>query len=139
MKAANTYLNFQGNTEEAFNFYKSVFGGEFTGLYRMSEAPGTEHMPEEEKNKIMNIGLPLGPHNVLMGTDMPESMGKLTFGNNTHICLATDSREETEKIFNGLAAGGTISMPLADMFWGSYHGALTDKFGVQWMIDYVNM
>lgn len=132
----NPYLNFAGNTEEAFNFYKSVLGGEFQMLQRFSDTPDGNKLPEETRNMIMHIALPIGG-NVLMGTDAPESMGfKVNFGNNSYLCICPENREEADRVFNGLAAGGTVSMPLQDMFWGAYWGSLTDKFGVQWMINY---
>jgi PhnB protein len=139
MARVNTYLNFPRNTEEAFNFYKSVFGGEFGrgGIARLGDIPEKEGMPEiakEDKNLIMHIELPIAGGHVLMGTDAPESMGfKLNFGNNIHINLELDSRAETKKLFDSLSVGGKITMDLQDMFWGSYYGTCTDKFGVQWM------
>lgn len=142
MAQINPYINFAGNTEEAFNFYKSVFGGEFAMLQRFGEAPGCGEMPEGkqisegDKEKIMHIALPIG-ENVLMATDMLESMGqKLEEGNNFSIAVGADSKEEADRIFNGLAEGGTVEMPLADAFWGAYFGMLKDKFGLRWMINY---
>ncbi|MEO6330344.1 MAG: VOC family protein [Ginsengibacter sp.] len=136
MATLNPYLNFNGNTEEAFNFYKSVFGGEFAMLQRFKDVPQAGDTPEGEKEKIMHIALPVGKVNMLMGTDTPESMGQLTFGNNLSLSLSTESEEETNKIFNALAAGGNITMPLDKMFWGAYFGMLTDKFGIHWMVNY---
>lgn len=131
----NPYLNFAGNTEEAFNFYKSVFGGEFLNVNRFGENPD-ENIPENLKDQIMHITLPIGD-SYLMGTDAPEEMGfKLNFGNNTYIMISPDSREQSKEIFDKLAEGGTIEMPLEDMFWGDYYGSLKDKYGVQWMINY---
>ncbi len=135
MNAVNPYLNFNGNTEDAFNFYKSVFGGEFITVMRFGDTPGCEDMPETEKNGIMHIALPMGS-SILMGTDIPKSMEQVTFGTNQSITIDTESREETERIFNALAKGGKIGMPLEDMFWGDYYGMLTDKFGIQWMLSY---
>jgi len=134
----NPYLNFNGNTEEAFNFYKSVFGGEFLAVMRFNDNPAAcGNIPEAEQNGIMHIALPIGNGTVLMGTDALESMGqKLTFGNNFYICLAPESKEEADKLFNGLSDGGKIETPLQDMFWGAYYGSFTDKFGVQWMVNY---
>lgn len=136
-----TYLNFPRNTQEAFNFYKSVFGGEFggEGVAHFGDAPAAEGMPpmaEADKNLIMHIQLAtLGDH-VLMGTDAPESMGfTVNFGNNVHINLEPDTKVETKKLFDALSAGGTITMDLQDMFWGAYYGSCTDKFGVQWMFN----
>jgi len=137
MATLNPYLNFMGNTEEAFNFYKSVFGGEFTMVQRMKETPDGDKLPANEKELIMHVSLPIGKGNILMGTDMLESMGhKMNQGNNISLSLSTDSEEETEKLFNALAAGGTIGMPLEKMFWGAYFGMCSDKFGIQWMVNY---
>lgn len=135
MSSLNPYLNFNGNTEEAFNHYKSVFGGEFAMLMRFGETPGCEDMPETEKDGIMHIALPFGS-NVIMGTDVPKSMEQVTFGSNMSISISVDSREDADKFFNGLSAGGKATMPMGDMFWGDYYGMLTDKFDVQWMISY---
>ncbi len=139
MARINPYLNFNGNTEEAFNFYKSVFGGEFATVMRFGETPGCDEMPiaEGDKNKIMHIALPIGEDNVLMATDALESMGQtLSEGNNFSISISTDSREETDRVFNALADGGKIEMPLGDTFWGAYFGMFQDKFGIRWMINY---
>lgn len=137
MAAINPYLNFNGNTEEAFNFYKSVFGGEFLAVMRFKDNAECGQMAESDKERIMHIALPIGNGNVLMATDSLESMGqKLTVGNNFYICLSPESKEEAERLFNGLSAGGKIEMPLQDMFWGAYYGSFADKFGVQWMVNY---
>lgn len=137
MATINPYLNFQGNTEDAFNFYKSVFGGEFLTIQRFKDTPEADRVAENEKNKIMHVALPIGKGNVLMGTDALESMGhKLTIGNNFHISISPESEEETNKLFNSLSAGGKVSVPLAKMFWGAYFGMFTDKFGVSWMVNY---
>jgi PhnB protein len=137
MITVNPYLNFNGNTEDAFNFYKSVFGGEFIGLQRFKETPYAEQMPEKDRNKIMHVALPLGQGNILMGTDILESMGQtLSVGNNISLTINPESEAEAEKYFNSLAAGGTINMPLEKAFWGAYFGMLTDKFGIQWMVNY---
>jgi PhnB protein len=137
MATMSPYLNFNGNTEEAFNFYKSVFGGEFLAVMRFKDNPECGNVAESDQNKIMHIALPIGNGNALMATDALESMGqKLTFGNNFYICLAPESKEEADKLFNGLSDGGKIEMPLQDMFWGAYYGSFTDKFGVQWMLNY---
>ncbi|MFI5156103.1 MAG: VOC family protein, partial [Chitinophagales bacterium] len=139
MASVTTYLNFPRNTEAAFNFYKSVFGGEFggMGIARFGDIPPSDGMPpiaEADKNLIMHIELPITGGHILMGTDAPESMGfTVNFGNNVHINLAPDTRAETKKLFEALSAGGKITMELADMFWGAYYGSCTDKFGVQWM------
>jgi PhnB protein len=141
MARTSTYLNFSRNTEEAFNFYKSVFGGEFRpgGLARLGDIPQGEGMPpiaEEDKNLIMHIELIITGGHVLMGTDAPESMGfSLNFGNNVHINLEPDTRKETKKLFDALSEGGKVTTELQDMFWGDYYGSCTDKFGVQWMFN----
>lgn len=138
MKTINPYLNFNGNTEEAFNFYKSVFGGEFAALIRFGEAPGCDGMPvaENEKGKIMHVALPIGD-SILMAGDTLESMGQVTTdGNNFSISINANTKEEADKIFRGLSDGGTIEMPLADAFWGDYFGMLKDRFGVQWMVSF---
>lgn len=143
LSKVGTYLNFSRNTEEAFNFYKSVFGGEFLGdIMRLGDAPVQEGMPplaKEDKNLVMHIALPIMGNHLLMGTDAPESLGfKMNFGNNIHICLEPNTREETKRLFDALAKGGTVTMNLDDMFWGAYYGTVTDKFGVQWMFNYTN-
>lgn len=140
MSSVSTYLNFSRNTEEAFNFYKSVFGTEFQGqVMRMSDVPPHEDMPplaEEDKNLVMHVSLPILGGHVLMGTDAPESMGfTMNFGNNMYINLQPDTREETRKLFDALKEGGKVTMELEDMFWGDYYGSLVDKFGVQWMFN----
>lgn len=140
MARVGTYLNFPRNTEEAFNFYKSVFGGEFEGgISRFSSVPpqpGAPAIAEEDKNLVMHVCLPiLGGHR-LMGTDAPESMGfKVVPGNNVYVSLHPDTRAEADRIFAALSAGGKVEMPLQDMFWGDYFGSFTDRFGVQWMIN----
>jgi PhnB protein len=140
MASVSTYLNFPRNTEEAFNFYKSIFGGEFTGgISRFSDIPPSPDMPrlpEPDKNLVMHIALPILDGHVLMGTDAPESMGfKITFGNNVYISLQPDTREQTRRLFDALSLGGKVEMELQDMFWGDYYGSLKDKFGVQWMFN----
>jgi PhnB protein len=141
MARVNTYLNFPRNTEEAFNFYKSVFGGDFGGMgvARFGDIPAQEGMPplaENDKNLIMHIELPITGGHVLMGTDAPESMGfRVNFGNNVHISLEPDSRTETKRLFDALSVEGKITMELQDMFWGAYYGSVTDKYGIQWMVN----
>jgi PhnB protein len=143
MARTSTYLNFPRNTEEVFNFYKSVFGGDFVDgkISRFSDVPPQEGMPpiaEEDKNLVMHVGLPILGGHLLMGTDAPESMGfKVNKGNNVYISLQTDSRPEADKLFAKLSKGGVVEMPMQDMFWGDYFGSLTDKFGINWMVDYV--
>lgn len=137
MIAVNPYLNFMGNTGEAFNFYKSVFGGKFTTFQRFKDVPGGEKMTEADQEKIMHISLPIGNGNILMGTDALESMGQsLTIGNNFHISLSPESEEEADELFTKLSAGGQVTMPMDKAFWGAYFGMVTDKFGMQWMINY---
>lgn len=140
MKTVNPYLNFKGNAEEAFNFYKSVFGGDFIAIQRFGEIPGiSENTSPEDKNKIMHISLPLGEGNTLMATDALESMGQhLTEGNNFNITLETESREEADKLFNGLSAEARWVQPLKEEFWGAYFGMVTDRYGIRWMISYTS-
>lgn len=134
-KVINPYLNFNGNTEEAFSFYKSVFGGEFVMLMRFGETPGCEDMPETDKNGIMHVALMIGS-SVLMGTDVPSSMEQVKFGSSVSLSTSVESREEADRVFNALSDGGKATMPMQDMFWGDYYGMLTDKFGIQWMISF---
>lgn len=137
MAQINPYLNFNGNTEEAFNFYKSVFGGDFMGgqIMRYKDMPGADEMPEADRDKVMHVGLEIGDGSYLMGTDTLESMGQnTTFGNNCQIIISPESREDADRLFAGLSAGGKIEAPMEDVFWGAYYGAFADKFGVNWMI-----
>ena len=138
MKSINPYLNFPGNTEEAFNFYKKVFGGDFIGgIFRFDGTPGSENLNSDDKQKIMHIALPMGSNNMLMATDALPSMGfNVTLGNNIHLQIYCDSREEADKLFASLSDGGEVEMPIADQFWGDYFGSLVDKFGIKWMITY---
>lgn len=131
----NPYLNFDGNAEEAFRFYQTVFGGELF-VQKMDSVPGME-IPENEKNRAMHVALPIGNDQHLMASDCLPSQGHvLNVGNNNYISITPDSREEADRIFNGLSAGGKIEMPMEDMFWGDYFGSFTDKFGVCWMINF---
>ena len=138
MPSINPYLNFNGNAEEAFNFYKSVFGGEFHMVMRMKDAPAEHrmHSKGEELEKIMHIALPIGNGNILMASDVPESFQKIIFGTNFSISISAESDKETDRIFNGLSAGGKVTMPLSNTFWGSYFGMCTDKFGIHWMVSH---
>jgi PhnB protein len=137
MPTINPYLNFNGNTEEAFNFYRSVFGGEFRMVQRFKETPEADKVPPGEKEKIMHISLPVGKANTLMATDTLESMGqKLTMGNNIQLSIETESEDEANRLFTGLSNGGKVTMQLDKTFWGAYFGMLTDKFGIQWMVSY---
>lgn len=141
MAKVSTYLNFPRNTWEAFNFYKSVFGGEFAGngVARMGDFPPAEGAPaiaEEDKNLIMHIELPLPGGHMLMGSDAPDSMGHhVTFGNNVLIMIDPDSREETKQLIIALSEGGKVETELQEMFWGDFYGTCTDKFGVHWMFN----
>jgi PhnB protein len=143
MARTSTYLNFTNNTEEAFNYYKSIFGGEFVGgVSRFGDIPpqeGQPTIPEAEKNLVMHVELVITGGHHLMGTDAPESMGfTVNVGNNVHINLEPDTKEEAERLFKALSAGGKITMPLQDMFWGAYYGSCTDKYGVRWMVNVSN-
>jgi len=137
MQAISTYFNFMGNTEEAMNFYKSVFGGEFTAFTRFKDAPGSENMPPHEQGKMMNITLVTKSGAVLMATDFLESMEqKLEPGNNIHLVVNADSEEEVNNLFKALSAGGVVEMPVNKTFWGAYFGMCRDKFGTGWMLNY---
>lgn len=142
MARVNTYLNFPGTTEEAMNFYRTVLKGKFVGkgIQRLGDAPPHDGMPtlsEADKKLILHIELEIFGGFIIMATDAPESMGfTLTHGNNMHISLEPESREETKRIFDELSAGGIITMPLVDMFFGAYYGSLTDKYGINWMVNF---
>jgi PhnB protein len=138
MAQINLYLHFNGNAEEAFTFYKSVFGGEFAMISRFGDMPTPEHpISENEANKIMHIALPIGKHSLLMASDTPEFMGKHNENETrTKISISAESKEEADKLFDGLSAGGQIEMPIAESPWGSYFGMFRDKYGFEWMIDF---
>ncbi|MGE5355249.1 MAG: VOC family protein [Deltaproteobacteria bacterium] len=139
MMTVNPYLNFNGNCEEAFNFYKSVFGGEFTYLGRFNEMPMQEGMPplpENEGNRIMHVTLPIGGDTVLMGSDTISISGNVSIGNNISMSVNASSREEADSLFSRLSEGGKIIMPLSDTFWNAYFGIFTDKFGINWMVNF---
>lgn len=139
MATVNVYLTFNGTCEEAFNFYKSIFGGEFNAINRYSEIPEPESIPltESDKNRLMHIGLPISKETILMGADNIRSNENNTaFGNNFSIMIMLDSREEADRVFKALLDGGRITMPLEEQFWGDYMGALTDKFGINWLVTY---
>lgn len=137
MLTITPYLHFMGNSEEAMTFYKSVLGGEFTIVGRFKDVPGGEKMSSADQQKLMHISLTLPNGGVIMATDILESMEHtLVVGNNYHICLHTKSEAETDKCFNALAAGGKVTMPLNKTFWGAYFGMCTDKYNIQWMINY---
>ena len=138
MATVSTYLNFERETEEAFSFYKSVFGGEFEGgIMRFKDIPPAESMPplpEADKDLVMHVSLPIFGGHRLMGTDAPDSMGfRVNCGNNVYIMLQIDTRKETQRLFNALSKGGQVEQELQDMFWGDYYGSCKDRFGVQWM------
>ena len=137
MALINPYINFNGNAEEAFNFYKSVFGGEFSKVMRFKDLASAEfQVSESEANKIMHIALPIGK-NVLMANDIPESMGRVNENENrSKISISTESKEEADKLFNGLSAGGQIEMPIMDSPWGSYFGMFRDKYGIEWTVEF---
>lgn len=140
MAQVSTYLNFDGQTEAAFTFYKSVFGTEFVaGIMRHGDVPaheGQTEATEEQKRMVMNVALPILGGHLLMGTDISETMGMtLIQGNNVHISLHPDTRAEADSLFAALSAGGTVGMEMADQFWGDYFGSLTDRFGVYWMVN----
>ncbi|MGV1012979.1 MAG: VOC family protein [Flavobacterium sp.] len=140
MAQINPHILFKGTTEEAFNFYKSVFGGDFSMLLRMKDLPKDPENPISETvgNKIINISLPIGKNNLLMGSDVAEHFmdQELVTGNRYTISISAESKEEADQLFNGLSAGGEIEYPLSDSPWDSYFGMLADKYGIQWMVDY---
>jgi PhnB protein len=131
------YLNFDGQAEAAFNFYKSVFGGEFTANMKMTEAPDGDKLSPEEQNRTMHISLPLDEETILMASDIVPSAGhQLIVGNNMYISLSPDTKEEADRLFTGLSKDGEIEMPIEDQFWGDYFGSFIDKFGIRWMVIY---
>lgn len=139
MATTNIYLTFEGNCKAAFDFYKSVFGGDFPHVGKFGDMPETDgkKISEEDKEKIMHISLPISKETVLMGSDAGTDWGQgLTIGNNFSIAINADSREEADKLFNGLSEGGTITMPLQETFWGAYFGMFVDKFNINWMMNY---
>lgn len=137
MAAINPHINFNGNAEEAFDFYRSVFGGEFAKIMRFKDLASDDFpVAENEANKIMHIALPIG-HSILMANDVPESMGRTNENENrSKIVISAESKEEADKLFSGLSADGQIEMPISDSPWGSYFGMFRDKYGVEWMVDY---
>jgi PhnB protein len=137
MAQINPHINFNGNAEEAFNFYKSVFGGELAKIMRFKDLVSAEFpVAENEANKIMHIALPIGK-NILMANDVPEILGRVNENENrSKISISAESRAEADKLFIGLSAGGTIEMPISDSPWGSYFGMFRDKYGIEWMIDF---
>ena len=137
MATINPYINFNGNAEEAFTFYKSVFGGEFAGVVRFKDLASAEFpVPANEANKIMRIALPIG-NNVLLANDVPASMGRVNENENrSKIAVIAESKAEADRIFNGLSAGGTVEMPMADSPWGSYFAMFRDKYGIEWTVEF---
>ena len=137
MANINPHINFNGNAEEAFTFYKSVFGGEFARIVRFKDLSSSEFpVAEKEANKIMHIALPIGK-SVLMGNDVPEIMGRTNENENrSKIVISAESKEEADKLYNGLSAGGQVEMPIGDSPWGSYFGMFRDKYGIEWMVDF---
>jgi PhnB protein len=137
MALINPHINFNGNAEEAFNFYKSVFGGAFTKIIRFKDLSIPGHpIAEKEANKIMHIALPIG-NSVLMANDVPDFLGRIDENENrSKIFVSAESKEEAEKIFNGLSAGGTVEMPIGDSPWGSYFAMFRDKYGIEWMVEF---
>jgi PhnB protein len=138
MALINPHINFNGNAEEAFTFYQSVFGGAFTKIIRFKDIAGPgSPIGEKDENKIMHIALSIGKGNRLMGNDVPEFMGKVNeLENRSKISVSTANKEEADKLFNGLSAGGTVEVPITDSPWGSYFGMFRDKYGIEWMVDF---
>jgi PhnB protein len=137
MASVHPYLTFNGNCETVFNFYKSVFGGEFTFIGRFKDMPSEQTMSEEQGNMIMHVSLPIGSDTILFGSDTSAAFGQtITMGTNISLSINANSEEEASKLFNGLSAGGTITMPLDKTFWGAFFGMFTDQFGIQWMVNY---
>ena len=140
MKAINPWINFNGNAEEAFTFYKSVFGGEFKKIVRFKDVASPEFpvaAAAEDANKIMHIALPIGKNNVLIANDIPAFLGRVDENENrSKIAVSADSREEAEKIFNELSAGGNVEMPIDDSPWGTYAGMFRDKYGIEWIVEF---
>ena len=139
MAAINPYLVFNGNCEEAFLFYKSVFGGEFPYIGKFKDMPPAEGNPvlsEADGNKIMHVSLPIGDGSILMGSDSNSASGEIAFGENISLSINAQSKVEADKLFNGLSAGGKVTMPMNDTFWGAYFGMFADKFGINWMVNF---
>ena len=138
MRTINPWINFNGNAEEAFTFYRSVFGGEFSKIIRFKDLASAEfQVADNEANKIMHIALPIGKHNVLLANDVPEFMGRVNESENrSKITVSAESREEADKIFNGLSAGGDIEGQIGDSPWGSYAGMFRDKYGIEWIVEF---
>jgi len=137
MASINPHINFNGNAEEAFNFYRSVFGGEFSKIIRFKDLASADFpVPSHEANNIMHIALPIG-NSILMANDVPEILGRTNENENrSKIVIAAESKEEADKLFNGLSIGGQIEMPISDSPWGTYFGMFRDKYGIEWMVDF---
>ncbi len=138
MALINPHVNFNGNAEEAFNFYRSVFGGEFTKIIRFKDLASSGFpVAKKEENKIMHIALPIGNGSMLMANDVPEAMGRTNENENrSKIVVTAESKEEADKLFNGLSAGGEIEGPIGDSPWGSYFGCFRDKYGIEWIVEF---
>ena len=141
MATVNPYLVFNGNCESAFLFYQSVFGGEFPFMGRFGEMPPSDDpncppLSEEESNRIMHITLPISKETILMGSDTTSQSGDVVLGTNFSISINTESKEEADRLYDGLSAGGTVIMPMTKTFWGAYFGMFTDKFGIGWMVNF---
>jgi len=138
MRAINPWINFNGNAEEAFTFYKSVFGGDFAKVIRFKDLASDDFpVAENEANKIMHIALPIGKHNVLIANDVPEFMGRVSENENrSKILVGAESKEEADQIFNGLSAGGDVEGPIGDGPWGTYAGMFRDKYGIEWIVEF---
>jgi PhnB protein len=138
MAQINPYIHFNGNAEEAFTFYKSVFGGEFISLSRFKDFPNPEYpFPEDEAEKIMHIALPIGKNSILMGSDTPQFLGKHNENETrSKISISAETKDEADQLFNRLSRGGKIEIPITDSPWGSYFGMFRDKYGIEWMVDF---
>ncbi|WP_454804496.1 VOC family protein [Mucilaginibacter phyllosphaerae] len=138
MRTINPWINFNGNAEEAFTFYKSVFGGEFTKIIRFKDLASSEFpVPDNEANKLMYIALPIGKNNLLIANDVPEFMGRVNENENrSKISVSAETREEADNVFNGLSAGGEIEGPIGDGPWGTYAGMFRDKYGIEWIVEF---
>ncbi|MDR6944782.1 VOC family protein [Mucilaginibacter pocheonensis] len=138
MRTINPWINFNGNAEEAFTFYKSVFGGDFAKIIRFGDLSSPEfQVAENEANKIMHIALPIGKHNMLIANDVPEFMGRVNESENrSKIVVSAESREEADKVFKGLSAGGEVEGDIGDTPWGTYAGMFRDKYGIEWIVEF---
>jgi PhnB protein len=135
MATINPYINFDGDCAAAFDFYKAAFGGEFVAKQKFGEVPGFDELPAAQKDRIMHVSLPIGPTAMLMGSDWSERFGPMIRGNAFAVTINTEDRAEAERLFNALSAGGTVSMPMTEAFWGAYFGMFMDKFNINWMVN----